>query len=263
MKNAMNQVSSFPRSRVVPLQCPAGDGAAPHISTLPRADLLCNSPHQGFRNVAGYIFGGNEKKESIKMTAPVRAEPVKRRARGSVPHGCVLCTSFPRGHGRASPLQRSACLSCLAVHHALVILHFSLSEKIAMTAPVRAEPTGSSYKGAAPPRTHQVAALPQQSAPCDSLTRLCPPSFFPVSFYMPSKYSLETLPLPKDARVTLKEVPEHVVAAITFRCANRNPSPGSSRIHPTAEFAPLFGRCGVPARLRRPACAAFVFACPL
>lgn len=51
-----------------------------------------------------------------------------------------------------------------------------------------------------------------------SLSRLIPVRRVAVSFYMPSKYTAETLPLPNNARVTIKEVPEHVCAAITFRC---------------------------------------------
>jgi hypothetical protein len=33
---------------------------------------------------------------------------------------------------------------------------------------------------------------------------------------MPSKYTLETLPVPKDAELELKEVPGHTLAAYTF-----------------------------------------------
>ncbi len=37
-----------------------------------------------------------------------------------------------------------------------------------------------------------------------------------MSFVMPSTYTLETLPLPKDDRITLFEVPERTVAVLTF-----------------------------------------------
>lgn len=36
------------------------------------ADNYSNVSSQGFRRIAGYIFGGNEKQESIAMTAPVQ-----------------------------------------------------------------------------------------------------------------------------------------------------------------------------------------------
>lgn len=89
--------------------------------------------NKGFRIIAGYIFGGNVKKESIAMTAPVITQ-------GS-------------------------------------------SEKIAMTVPVTTSLNGNS----------QV-----------------------VSFVMPSKYTLETLPTPNDSRIKLALVPEQKIAALRF-----------------------------------------------
>lgn len=89
--------------------------------------------NKGFRIIAGYIFGGNVKKESIVMTAPVIAQ--------------------------------------------------GPSEKIAMTVPVTTSMNGNS----------QV-----------------------VSFVMPSKYTLETLPTPNDSRIKLALVPEQKIAALRF-----------------------------------------------
>ena len=57
------------------------------------------------------------------------------------------------------------------------------SEKISMTAPVNQQQSGEKYS---------------------------------VSFVMPSKYFLETLPEPLDPAVTLKEIPAHKVAAIRY-----------------------------------------------
>lgn len=57
------------------------------------------------------------------------------------------------------------------------------SEKIAMTAPVNQQQSGEQYA---------------------------------VSFVMPSKYALETLPEPLDPEVVLKEVPAHKAAAIRY-----------------------------------------------
>jgi len=56
-------------------------------------------------------------------------------------------------------------------------------EKISMTAPVNQQQSGENYS---------------------------------VSFVMPSKYSLETLPEPLDPEVTIKEIPAHKVAAIRY-----------------------------------------------
>ncbi len=90
--------------------------------------------NQGFRILAGYIFGGNTKKESIAMTAPVTARK-------------------------------------------------NTSQKIAMTAPVLSTRQGD----------EQV-----------------------IAFGMPRSYSLETLPIPNDSRITIVEVPSKTVAAIRF-----------------------------------------------
>ena len=88
----------------------------------------------GFRIIAGYIFGGNVKKEGIAMTAPVIAQS-------------------------------------------------DISEKIAMTAPVTARTQGESSV---------------------------------VSFVMPKKYTLDTLPKPTDSRVKLVEVPAKMMAVLRF-----------------------------------------------
>jgi hypothetical protein len=92
------------------------------------------SLNQGFRIIAGYIFGGNTKKESIAMTAPVSAQN-------------------------------------------------STSEKIAMTAPVIATTEGTSRV---------------------------------ISFVMPKKYTLATLPSPTDSRVQLVAIPAKKMAVLRF-----------------------------------------------
>ena len=99
---------------------------------------------EGFRILAAYIFGANEKKQSLSMTAPVELEKT------------------------------------------------SQSEKIAMTAPVS-----------------QVAEK----------------GSWVMTFMMPSKYQLSDLPIPRDKRVQLEEVPSKLVASIAFsggRGAKRN-----------------------------------------
>lgn len=89
---------------------------------------------EGFRRLAGYIFGGNQAGEKVAMTAPV--------SQGA-----------------------------------------STSQKIAMTAPVS---TSGDENGWA------------------------------IRFFMPSKWTMDTLPTPKDDRVRLVEVPEESVAAVRF-----------------------------------------------
>jgi hypothetical protein len=89
--------------------------------------------NEGFRRLAGYIFGENRKKHKISMTAPVTLEVS--------------------------------------------------SENIAMTAPVNQEPKDGTWR---------------------------------ITFFMPSKYTLEMLPEPLDSRVVLKEVPGALMAALTY-----------------------------------------------
>lgn len=88
---------------------------------------------EGFRRIAGYIFGGNKSQESIAMTAPVTEEG---------------------------------------------------SEKIAMTVPVTEEKQSEKSRK--------------------------------VAFVMPSKYSMDTLPIPNDDRVKLREVPARKMAVLSF-----------------------------------------------
>lgn len=88
--------------------------------------------NEGFRRLAGYIFGGNTAKTKIAMTAPVAQQ----------------------------------------------------NQKIAMTAPVAAE------RGA--------------------------DGGWVIRFFMPSKYTLESLPTPNDDRVRLVAVPPERVAVLRF-----------------------------------------------
>ena len=93
--------------------------------------------NKGFRRIADFIFGNNQKPDSgqagkIAMTAPVTVEPQ--------------------------------------------------SAKIAMTAPVTVEP---------------------QSAPSDVRTA----TMWRIHFVMPSQYTMDTIPKPKNDAVTLREVP--------------------------------------------------------
>jgi hypothetical protein len=91
---------------------------------------------QGFRILAGYIFGKNKSQQKIAMTSPV--------------------------------VQKSE------------------SQKISMTAPVVISPNENKT--------------------------------WTMTFSMPSKFTLETLPVPIDERVKLEKVEEKLVAAITFSC---------------------------------------------
>jgi len=102
----------------------------------------------GFRRLAGYIFGGNQGRRSIAMTAPVTAEA-----------GPPVAPS--------SPSSASS----------------SVGERIAMTAPVGATRAGVGWR---------------------------------ITFMMPSRYTLATLPVPDDPRVTFVEEPGVDRAVVTF-----------------------------------------------
>ena len=96
-----------------------------------------------FRVLAGFIFGGNQSRTSVAMTAPVSQTPI--------------------------------------------------SEKIAMTAPVS-----------------------QQSQDRDSMD-----GPWLINFAMPSEYTLETLPIPNDDRITIREVEAHQTISIRFAGTSR------------------------------------------
>ena len=107
---------------------------APHIiaATYVVGDFG-NVGSEGFRRLAGYIFGGNRSRQQISMTAPVTLDPQ--------------------------------------------------SEKLAMTAPVSQQSSGDKWR---------------------------------IAFVMPASYTMETLPIPKDSRVNLQEVPERLVATLRY-----------------------------------------------
>jgi len=88
---------------------------------------------EGFRRLANYIGGKNQKKESISMTAPVSQKPA--------------------------------------------------SEKIAMTAPVSQARENGRWR---------------------------------IAFIMPSAYTMDTLPIPDDERIALREEKEKTVAVIRY-----------------------------------------------
>ncbi len=72
------------------------------------------------------------------------------------------------------------------------------SDKIAMTAPVAQQPS------------EKIA----MTAPV--ATQRTPSGEWVIRFFMPSKYTLETLPTPNDDRVQLVEVPAETVAVLRF-----------------------------------------------
>jgi len=85
-------------------------------------------------------------------------------------------------------------------------------DKIAMTAPVNTE-EGDSEKIAmtAPVNTEKIAMTVPVNTEQEETE-----GTYKISFVMPSEYTLETLPIPNDSRVSIKEVPSHKVAVKRF-----------------------------------------------
>ena len=79
--------------------------------------------------------------------------------------------------------------------------NISSSEKIAMTIPVTEEAIGSEKIAMNTPVTEEDAG----------------PHIYRISFTMPSKYTLETLPTPDDERIKFKEVKNQKMAVLRFK----------------------------------------------
>jgi hypothetical protein len=81
------------------------------------------------------------------------------------------------------------------------------SEKITMTAPVTAEPVSQKIEMTAP-----VIVEPLQVAP----EKMTAANRWRIQFVMPSSYSLESLPKPKNSSVQIREVPGATYAVLTY-----------------------------------------------
>jgi len=121
---------------------------------------------EGFRRLAGYIFGKNHGSDAIAMTAPVGQAPVSQARAG---------------------------------------------QSIAMTAPVAqsAETTGVG-------------------------------TGWVIRFFMPSKWSMQTLPEPDDDRVRLTEVPAETFAVLAFT-GDRGPQAVRARTAELRETLRAYG----------------------
>lgn len=119
--------------------------------------------NEGFRRLAGYIFGKNHASDTIAMTAPV-------------------------GQSKAG-------------------------KSIAMTAPVAQSAESADGSG------------------------------WVIRFFMPSKWTMQTLPAPDDDRVRLTEVPSETFAVLTFT-GNRSPQAVQDR---TAELRESLRAYGIEA----------------
>ena len=126
-----------------------GDHILAHVDIEAPFDEAMN---MGFRVLAHYIFGGNNKRSSIEMTAPVEEEKMRSE---KIP--------------MTAPVTEES---------------LKESEKIKMTTPVTEEKTGSTHR---------------------------------ISFVMPSKYTMESLPEPEDERIKFEEIKEEKMAVLRFK----------------------------------------------
>lgn len=82
------------------------------------------------------------------------------------------------------------------------------AEKIAMTAPVTQRPAASDDDQAGT-RIEMTAPVTQRPAQTDG-------DSFIISFVMPERFTLETVPRPNDPRVTLREEPGRLMAVLRY-----------------------------------------------
>lgn len=82
------------------------------------------------------------------------------------------------------------------------------AEKIAMTAPVTQRPAASDDDQAGT-RIEMTAPVTQRPAQADA-------DSFIISFVMPERFTLETVPRPNDPRVTLREEPVRLMAVLRY-----------------------------------------------
>ena len=82
------------------------------------------------------------------------------------------------------------------------------SQKIAMTAPVTAEPVAASGKIA--------MTAPVTVEPLAGAADMASAAQWRIHFVMPGEYSMQTLPTPKNAAVTLREMPARTLAVLSY-----------------------------------------------
>lgn len=85
-----------------------------------------------------------------------------------------------------------------------------VQRKISMTAPVTQVPEPASTK------VEMTAPVMQAPAGLEWNDQTATEQRWRVAFMMPSQFSMETLPLPNDPRIRIKEIPGRKIASVTF-----------------------------------------------
>lgn len=135
--------------------------------------------NKGFRILANYIFGANHKKSNIKMTTPVTGENLNESEK---------------------------------IPMTVPVTEEETSEKIEMTAPVTEEETSEIAMNTPVTEEESGEKIPM-TAP---VTSEQDKHTYRISFTMPSKYTMETLPQPDDERIKIKEMKNKRTAVIQF-----------------------------------------------
>lgn len=97
--------------------------------------------------------------------------------------------------------------------------NISVSEKIPMTAPVTEESVAESenIQMAAPVTEEAVGESEKIEMTVPVTESELGPHIYRISFTMPSKYTLDTLPVPEDERIKFKEIRNQKMAVLRFK----------------------------------------------
>jgi hypothetical protein len=191
---------------------------------------------QGFRILAGYIFGGNTKRQSVDMTAPVQSQenediemtaPVQSQENIDMTAPVQSQKNQNENIDMTAPVQSQKNQNENIDMTAPVQSQKNQNENIDMTAPVQSQKNQNENIDMTAPVQSQKnqnenidMTAPVQSQNIDMTApvqgQAAGRNSWSVSFVMPSKYTLETLPIPNDDRVTLKQVPKQMFLTIRF-----------------------------------------------
>ncbi|MCE5214457.1 MAG: heme-binding protein [Methanobacterium sp.] len=165
---------------------------------------------QGFRILAGYIFGANHKKTKLPITAPVTGTNLLKSEK-------IPMTVPVTEEDKSEKIDMTAPVSAE-----------ERSEKIDMTAPVSAEERSEKIDMTAPVSAEERSekidmTVPVTEEESDKISMTAPviedeieKHVYRISFTMPSKYTLESLPIPDDERIKFKEIKDYKTAVIKF-----------------------------------------------
>jgi hypothetical protein len=151
---------------------------------------------KGFRILAGYIFGANHKKTNLPMTAPVTGTNLSESEK-------IPMTLPVTEEDKSEKIAMNA-----------PVITEDKSEKISMTAPVTSEDKSEKIAMTVPVTEEEQSEKISMTAPVteDKIER----QIYRISFTMPSKYTLKSLPIPDDDRIKFKEIKNYRTAVIRF-----------------------------------------------